>query len=528
MTENQKVTGSELQLNENDVILSTTGLDGDITHINEDFYRITGYSEEELLGKNQNAICHSDMPKLVLKDLWDTAQSGKSWIGPIKIRTKSDDFFWVDAYVTPIKQDGKIVEYQSVFTKLDKNTAERANAAYKTLRNGETLAALIKPVISLRNRLFLSFCVALLPLIITSLFEIASFYSILATIAGLGIAWGLTGWLTKPLYRTRGLAASMVGNKKYKLTKYIYSGNTDEFGTIELALKVGRSENRAIVSRVQDSADVLFNDAMHLVSNSEKSTKEISNLNGQTNMIAVAINELSATSKEVAKNAETATESTSQVREETRSSREIVNSTVNSINNLSKEVENAAGVIENLEKDSRLVSNVLDVIRDIAEQTNLLALNAAIEAARAGEHGRGFAVVADEVRKLATETQNSTGEISQIIENLQSMARNAVEVMQTGKKEAEQSVELAGKAYSSLDTIDGSIQIAADVVHQISVAAREQSTVVEEININITSIKDHADETLAVAKASESSSGVVSQQAMQMSKLAKHFKEIKL
>ncbi len=203
----------------------------------------------------------------------------------------------------------------------------------------------------------------------------------------------------------------------------------------------------------------------------------------------------------------------------------IVDCTVSAIKNLAGEVGNAATVIEELEEDSQSIGEVITVIREITDQTNLLALNAAIEAARAGEHGRGFAVVADEVRTLAKKTQESTGEINGIIEKLQARTKNAVGVMQQGRTEAEKSVELAEQVEQSLTAINNSVQTASNMVQQIAMASKEHTIVAEEMNVNITAIKDHADETVAASKRSEGSSMEVANQAMRMQQLAEHFKE---
>lgn len=168
----------------------------------------------------------------------------------------------------------------------------------------------------------------------------------------------------------------------------------------------------------------------------------------------------------------------------------MVSDTIHGINALAANVEKAASVIHDLEKDSESIGSVLDVIQGIAEQTNLLALNAAIEAARAGEQGRGFAVVADEVRSLASRTQESTQEIQAIIEKLQARSKQAVSVMTDGQKQAQSGVELAQAAGNALSEISSGIDELDRVSTQIAVAAEQQGTVSEEINRNVFNIND--------------------------------------
>jgi len=248
-------------------------------------------------------------------------------------------------------------------------------------------------------------------------------------------------------------------------------------------------------------------------------------LHEQTDMVAVAMNELSATSQEMAKNADTVADAATTAKKEAHNSNTIVNNTVDAINQLAGEVGNATDVIEALESDSQTIGNVINVIREIAEQTNLLALNAAIEAARAGEQGRGFAVVADEVRTLAHRTKGSTEEIKTIIEKLQHRTTDAVKVMQLGRDKAEHSVQLASQAGKSLDAIDFAVQTVTDMARQIATSAKEQCHVTEEINVNIVSINDHVASVIEVSEKTETSSRKLEEQALRLQELARQFKQ---
>ncbi|MBF0255338.1 MAG: CZB domain-containing protein [Gammaproteobacteria bacterium] len=219
----------------------------------------------------------------------------------------------------------------------------------------------------------------------------------------------------------------------------------------------------------------------------------------QTLHVATAMTEMSATVHEVAQNTVNTADAASEVDQQSKSGQRVVNSAMDSINGLAAEVGRAVDTVRKVEADSERIGSVLEVIRGIADQTNLLALNAAIEAARAGEQGRGFAVVADEVRSLAQRTQDSTREIQEMIESLQTAVSDSVEVMKTSQKQAASSVDQAASAHQALISITRSTDTITAMSTQIATAAEEQSAVAEEINHNIVAISDIAQHTAEVA-----------------------------
>jgi methyl-accepting chemotaxis protein len=339
MRNNLPVTGNEVVLPVKANILSTTNTHSHITYVNSDFIQISGFTEPELIGQPHNIVRHPDMPPLAFEHMWSTLKRGNSWMGLVKNRCKNGDHYWVSAYVTPIRKNGEIVEYQSVRTRAEPAMVLKAEQADKETSDGQRLVA--------------------------------------------------------------------------------------------------------------------------------QTSESMAELEGA--------------------------------------------------------IRQATDVINELETRSIEISRVLDVIRGIAEQTNLLALNAAIEAARAGEQGRGFAVVADEVRSLAARTRESTTDIREMISSLQQSANSAVSVMERSSSQALHSVNHAREASIALVGIGQRVNEITDMNLQIAGAVEEQSMVSESINQSITSIQDCSYKNVSTGKSNRVSAESVAKLSHAMNELAEQF-----
>ncbi len=262
----------------------------------------------------------------------------------------------------------------------------------------------------------------------------------------------------------------------------------DEIGKVAVSARQLQERLGHALGQIADAVAQVASSAEELAVVSEQTTQGVSQQRGETAQVAAAMNQMSATVQEVARHAALAAESTQEADHKALHGRQVVERTTDAINALAANVEQAVTAIRRLDEDSVAIGAVLDVIRGVAEQTNLLALNAAIEAARAGEQGRGFAVVADEVRTLALRTQKSTEEIQDMVERVQAGSADAVKVMDTSRSKAEQAVGEARGAAESLRAITDAVGTIKDMNNQIASAAEEQSATAEEMNRNITTI----------------------------------------
>ncbi|ABV39065.1 methyl-accepting chemotaxis sensory transducer [Shewanella sediminis HAW-EB3] len=312
--------------------------------------------------------------------------------------------------------------------------------------------------------------------------------------------------------------------KNSDLTQRIECSSKDELGELSRSFNLMLDKFQASINSVSDTSQQLADSAQGMAQVTSETASSVQTQQHELDMVATAMNEMTATVVEVAKNANDAADAAVETDNQSKEGLQVVTNTVDMIVGLAAEIESAAEVILDLEKDSNQIGSILDVIKGIAEQTNLLALNAAIEAARAGEQGRGFAVVADEVRTLASRTQASTEEIQKMIEKLQGGAKVAVSVMADSRKYVDDSVSNAKSAGEALQMITQSIGKITDMNTQIATAAEEQSAVSEEINANIVNINHAAEEAAQGANSTSSESERLAEMAKQLELLVQQFK----
>jgi methyl-accepting chemotaxis protein len=327
--------------------------------------------------------------------------------------------------------------------------------------------------------------------------------TVLALLFGVLAAWVITRQIVAPLRQTLSIVERVASGD---LSHDLAIDRRDEMGQLQTSIQRMTVNLRQLIGGIRDGVTQIASAAEELSAVTEQTSAGVNSQKVETDQVATAMHEMTATVQEVARNAEEASEAAVAADQQAREGDRVVNEAITQIERLASEVGNSTEAMNELKRESDKIGSVLDVIKSVAQQTNLLALNAAIEAARAGEAGRGFAVVADEVRSLAQRTQKSTEEIEQLIAGLQSGTQQVATIMDNSRELTVSSVELTRRAGSSLENITKTVSAIQAMNQQIAAAAEEQSATAEEINRSILNVRDVSEQTSAASEETAASS----------------------
>jgi methyl-accepting chemotaxis protein len=343
----------------------------------------------------------------------------------------------------------------------------------------------------------------------------------LALLLGILAAWSITRQIVIPLQQTLQVVERVASGD---LSQDLDVQRRDELGQLQLTIQRMTASLRELISGIGQGVTQIASASAQLSAVTKQTSAGVNSQKVETDQVATAMNEMTATVQEVARNAEEASEAAVAADLQAREGDQVVGEAIVQIERLAKEVGNSTEAMSHLKRESDKIGSVLDVIKSVAQQTNLLALNAAIEAARAGEAGRGFAVVADEVRSLAQRTQKSTEEIEELIGGLQSGTQQVATILDNSRTLTESSVELTRRAGGSLTNITRTVSAIQAMNQQIAAAAEQQSAVAEEINRSVLNVRDVSEQTSAATEETAASSVELARLGTHLQMLVGRFK----
>lgn len=532
MKTNLPITQVEVSFPSGRYIVSRTDLKGLTTYVNDTFVKLSGFSRDELIGKNHNVVRHPDMLPGAFAWLWSTIKQGRPWRGIVKNRCKNGDFYWVDALVVPVLKNGQTVGYMSVRTEPTRQQIADAEALYRQLKAGK--AKIPQPSawmrISLKAKLtgFVLWLIAaqLLAAALPVLWPVLGFSpgSLDLTVRLLGASSVVAGiWLLVIQNKMMGIIQRIIGRLDHiaqgDLTDPIPLHRVDELGRLNDSLVTMQTHLKAMLAQIAEAADEVGDNA-DILSGEMDQTRQVTNRQfDAASSIAAAVEELVSSVNEIASSAQQASQAVGASHDLLSDASQRMSESQDASKNVVATVHGAGQAMSELFKSISAIDRVSQVIRGIADQTNLLALNAAIEAARAGEAGRGFAVVADEVRKLAENSSKQTAEITASVVDIQRITQIAVSTMETAGSHVAGADTAVSAARLGLDAVSHHGEEVASISRHIADGTLQQSAAGNEIASQVAGIVSGIEQT-------SSSIAEVTEKTVQMKNTSSRLREL--
>jgi methyl-accepting chemotaxis protein/aerotaxis receptor len=466
-------------------LISVTDNNGQFTYVNEHYCNATGYSSSELLTKNIKQLTHTGMPSIVINELSNTLSKGFSWQGVMRITNQNNQDVWLDTFTTPQYENGQVVGYQSISKTADSALQKNANNTYNALNKQNKWATFEFT----KNHKFLF-------LILLSIIAQAYIYLTLGlTVSVIAAISAITPILVfwSDIIPTAQRAQKMQ-NMFDSISRKIYFGKGTA-SVFDFNFSMMKTKIKAILERTLDAATPIKAVMAKVTQGLNESRTALAEQKDGIEQLNTSMAQMQTSTTDIAQNTTVAASDLESTFAQCEQAQQDIYQTTSKIQSLAKSVESASSSADSLTQSANGVGELMEDIQSIADQTNLLALNAAIEAARAGEHGRGFAVVADEVRNLSSRTQDSAKEIHQRLTLMLNTIEQWVELMNKNKDEANFCVESAKTSHNKIDSVVERVQNISHAATQIATAAEEQSVVSNQITLHLNDISHTTDKT---------------------------------